>query len=64
VDNELMTEVIELLRSGDDTGCDGLVVVGREELLAVRKLVQKHTGRLYGNVSDDEDGDDDDDGDS
>lgn len=48
---QLMEKVIALLKSGDDTGCsDGLVVVGRDEFMDLRKLVADQTGEVCGSV--------------
>ncbi len=52
--DKLMEKVIALLNSGDDTGCDGLVVVGRSEFMALRKLVAEQTGEVCGSVEEDD----------
>ena len=58
---ELMEKVTKLLDSGDDEGCDGLVVVGRKEFMDLRKMVKETTGEVCGYVSEDDDDDFDDD---
>ena len=57
--DKLMEKVIELLESGDDTGCDDLVVVGRTEFMELRKIVEDQTGKTYGCVDEEEEEDDD-----
>jgi hypothetical protein len=52
-DAELLRRVIDLLNTGDDTGCDGLVVVNLQEFLTVRELVQEMTGQLCGSIRSD-----------
>ncbi len=45
---ELLQKVIALLESGDDEGCDDLVVVDKEKFLAAREVVKDLTGAYYG----------------
>lgn len=51
--HELLGALLELLDSGSDEGCDGLVVVGREEFLKVRRIVKDMTGEDHGDVKED-----------
>ena len=53
MNEKLLEEAVSLLQSGDDTGCDGLVVVGATEFLALRKIVHKMTGHYYGSLEND-----------
>lgn len=57
---ELLEAAEQVLMSGDDTGCDGLVVVGLEEFLALREVVGKMTGHYLGSVNTDYDFEDED----
>jgi len=52
-DAELQNAVITLLESGDDTGCQGTVVVNVEEFLRVQSMIEDRTGETFGSVSDD-----------
>jgi hypothetical protein len=56
---ELLKNATALLQSGDDAGCDGLVCVGLDEFLALRRLVHDMTGHWYGSVAEYEKGEDD-----
>lgn len=58
--DDLLRTAVSLLESGDDEGCDGLVVVGRTEFWALRKMVANHTNQpahIYGCLSNNDDDD-------
>lgn len=61
MDKQLLDLAVGVLASGDDTGCDGLVVVGEKEYHALRKYVGEKTGQWHGCVEpfNDDDFDDD-----
>lgn len=50
MDKKMMNAVIELLESGDDEGCDGLIVVDIHKFVALQQLVKDATGIEYGSV--------------
>lgn len=52
----LLQKAVDLLASGDDTGCDGLVVVGYKEYMELRKFVHELTGEWHGCIE--QEGDD------
>jgi hypothetical protein len=45
---KLLAIAIELLESGDDTGCEGLIVVSNDAFVFIQQVVQAHTGIQYG----------------
>lgn len=51
----LLGKVVNLLSSGDDEGCDGLVVVDREAFMELREEVHLMTGESYGSIREDDD---------
>jgi hypothetical protein len=53
---ELLAAAIAVLDSGDDTGCDGVIVVGAKEYFALRRLVA-NTGVWYGSIENEPDED-------
>lgn len=46
--NQLLAAAVELLESGDDEGCDGLVVVSADAYGMLQNIVQAMTGIQYG----------------
>lgn len=46
---QLLEKTVNLLDSGDDTGCDGLVV-GAFEFVALQELVKELTGITHGSL--------------
>jgi hypothetical protein len=46
--DKLIAAAIELLESGNDEGCDGLVVVSADTYTSLQRVVQAMTGIQYG----------------
>lgn len=51
---DILHAAIELLESGSDEGCDGLVVVGAFEFHKLRQVIHNKQGVWYGDVLDGE----------
>jgi hypothetical protein len=48
LNDQLLSAAIELLESGDDEGCDGLVVISSDAYVTLQLVVQAMTGIQYG----------------
>ena len=54
--DNVVQAAVDLLASGDDTGCDGLVCVANAEYAKLREVVHELTGEWHGvDVGDDDD---------
>lgn len=48
MNDQLLAAAVELLESGDDEGCDGLIVVTADAYVWLQRVVQAQTGIQYG----------------
>lgn len=46
--DQLLAATIELLESGDDEGCDGLVIVTADAYVLLQQVVRAQTGFVFG----------------